>query len=103
MSKVILVMDEMPNKCSDCRLTEFGYRRVCSACSEKTIDGSGNVNVFPINLDAETKPNWCPLKEAPEKYEQKDWEYPDDEYFADGYNKCVDDILESFNWGFKGW
>ena len=89
MSKVILVIDEMPNNCSE-----------CPCCNE---DECGNQYKGYIGDYLEWnsgRPSWCPLKPMPEK---KDVELNEKHfYFEDaikyavykGYNKCIDKILE---------
>ena len=91
MSKVILVMDD-PMRCANCPLVQ---RRMHTAKGEeywvcgKTYKGEHGFNAYTrINIDWETRPNCCPLKPVPEKVRvfMDDW--------ADGYNACLEDILE---------
>lgn len=82
MAKAVLVMD-MPESCPDCRFFESDWKE-CYAISKRY-----NRDV----MTEEAKPNWCPLRELPEK-EHNDNGY--DEY-SDGYdagwNACLDEIL----------
>jgi hypothetical protein len=83
MAKAVLVMD-MPESCPDCRFFESDWKE-CYAISKRY-----NRDV----MTEEAKPNWCPLRELPEK-EHNDNGY--DEY-SDGYdagwNACLDEILK---------
>ena len=79
--KAIIVID-MPNSCDKC---EFGYYsdgRIL-LCGYKDKIG-----------DEESKPDWCPLKEMPEKYNidiphLREW--PGN--YEDGWNDCIEKIL----------
>lgn len=76
MSKAILLID-MPENCFDCPLCindEYGLSLKC--CLQ-----------YKSYVDKEGKPNWCPLKPAPEKVDvfMDEW--------ADGYNDCLEEIL----------
>lgn len=84
MSKAILVID-MPDDCFECNFcVEMAAQDRCVAVGER---------IFTIK-----KPDWCPLKPVPEKYDIEaeknkphdrdcDWE------FESGYNVCLDEIL----------
>lgn len=80
MSKAILVID-MPIQCCDkckmCYETETD-EYICVATDRQIPDGE--------------KPNWCPLREVPQKQEEKCGETIDE--VAIGYNTCIDEILE---------
>ena len=89
MSKAILLM-YMPTNCKECRLRfEDDYSDWCPC----DIERKGTTDVFDYVKNL-TKPDWCPLKQVPEKsltgksdyYQWGDWE--------DGYNTCIDEILE---------
>ena len=56
MAKAVLVMD-MPESCPDCRFFESDWRE-CYAISKRY-----NRDI----MTEEAKPNWCPLRELPEK------------------------------------
>ena len=71
MSKAILVID-MPENCYDCQLRNF------DCC-----------NITGENAEVTYKPLWCPLKELPNRmicFGEND--------YAEGYNDCLDEILE---------
>lgn len=80
MSKAILVMD-MPNDCYECRqLSQRTYERFCNMTHRSVVD-------------ANTKPDWCPLQEAPEREEGSNcFDWFEDGY-AQGWNACIDEIL----------
>ncbi len=72
--KAILIMD-MSSNCIGCRFNDIGF---CEALHD------GGEYILDENLD--NKPEWCPLIEMPEKYENVSME------FERGYNACIDDI-----------
>ena len=85
MSKAILVMD-MPDSCRTCDLRVIGSVNFCTGADCRKIDQMKIIN-------EDIKPDWCPLRELPEKsctgksdyYQWGDWE--------DGWNACIDDLL----------
>lgn len=93
MPKAVLVMD-MPESCFGCN---FLY---CNA--DAGIDSCQAMKVSRI-VDSETyeRPDWCPLREPPEKnpnnpelkpgvyYTEKGYEV-----FKSGWNACLNKILE---------
>lgn len=87
MAKAVLVMDDMPECCADCYCGYFErdtkeLNLVCGATGED----ANNVG----------KPDWCPLRELPEKmkvcgkYPQPDRIAPS---YKVGWNACLDEIL----------
>ena len=78
--KAILVIDEMPKNCSECKRNVDG---VCGACGEL---------VYSIV---------CPLKPLPQKKMPKSGEaYPQSMVLIDrwrGYDECINDILGESN------
>lgn len=94
MAKAVLVMDEMPECCADCYCGYFErdtkeLNLVCGAAGED----ANNVG----------KPDWCPLRELPEKKEEFElrkckgsvkgtWKVPLIE--NKGFNACLDEILK---------
>lgn len=86
MSKAILVLDYMPNYCNDCKFVadSIGYCEL----EHEAIKG------YSFWSDFNKKPNWCPLKELPEKQVR---DYPEyDRYitgYDDGLDACINEIL----------
>lgn len=83
MDKAVLVMD-MPECCADCYCGHFErdtkeLNLVCGATGED----ANNVG----------KPDWCPLRELPEKKERRVGEHGE-RMFRAGFNSCLDEILE---------
>ena len=86
MAKAVLVMD-MPDRCNDCYAVHMSQNgKFCRAAKEH------------LQPKAE-RPDWCPLRELPEKKEtvhpQECYEnrYCTDEMKA-GWNACLDRILK---------
>ena len=80
--KAILVMD-MPKNCFKCKLQDWANCRIVKGCHT-----------------GDTRPDWCPLKPAPQK--QDICGKYNSEYYAQGgkpasykigYNACIDEIL----------
>lgn len=103
MKKVILVIDE-PECCGGCiaahrnkKIGKEEYYWTCDIGYHTDKDYVRNI----IDIYAETKPDWCPLKEIPEKYDMEnvvcDRDYNGD--YEYGYNACIDEILKDN----KGW
>ena len=80
MDKAILVID-MPESCIKCpvcasyQASAFSTREVWCATNGKDVE-------------PDSKPDWCPLQPVPDKVEvfMDNW--------AEGYNACLEDILE---------
>lgn len=81
MSKSVLVIDT-PEKCISCIYVDI-FHYFC------------RINYRDIK-DASTKPNWCPLKQLPER---KEYIIPIDnvesqkDIIAVGWNACIDSIV----------
>lgn len=94
MAKAVLVMNDMPECCADCYCGFFErdtkeLNLICGATGED----ANNVG----------KPDWCPLRELPEKKEEFElrkckgsvkgaWKVPLIE--NKGFNACLDEILK---------
>lgn len=86
MAEAVLVMDEMPEDCTMCKFWN-------SKDDECYATG---VEELSLNSE-EAKPDWCPLRELPEREE----ELPVEKYefgglgkaFTSGWNTCLDKIL----------
>ena len=83
MAKAILVMD-MPECCVDCCCGYFErYTKELNLVCGATGEDANNVG----------KPDWCPLRELPEKKERRVGEHGERMYRA-GFNACLDEILK---------
>ena len=88
MSKAALVMDMPEQLCQKCTLlyeTENGDEYMCCATGKLVLDGE--------------KPNWCPLRELPEKREiNHNKNHYISNFWTDaksvGWNACLDEILK---------
>ena len=82
MAKAVLVMD-MPECCVDCCCGYFErYTKELNLVCGATGEDANNV----------VKPDWCPLRELPEKANHPD--YCDNGRFDKGWNTCLDEILK---------
>lgn len=90
MKKAVLVID-MPKNCKECKL--MVYDDISYWCPVRTMnDIFYETDVYQY-VKNETKPDWCPLKEIPEK---KEIFNNCDDYLNgvdDGWNACIDEIL----------
>ena len=82
MSKVILAMDD-PMRCIDCPMAKYVHMdgQICGM--KRNI----------IDVNSKTRPDWCPLKSAPEK----DEECYLLEYSAGykrGWNDCINYLID---------
>lgn len=84
MSKAVLVMDEMPEDCTMCKFWN-------SKDDECYATG---VEELSLNSE-EAKPDWCPLRELPEKIPELKSGYEDlsTSIRRVGWNACLDEIL----------
>lgn len=87
MSRSILVIDT-PECCRHCKLYDY-VPCICLATGR-----------FQNNISEDFKPDWCPLRDFPEKKEysnaipvEKQWCF---ESIA-GWNACIDEILKGEN------
>ena len=93
MAKAVLVMDDMPECCADCACSYFerGSKKLNLICGA-TGEDANNVG----------KPDWCPLRELPEKIPELKSGYEDlsTSIRRVGWNACLNEILkESQNEG----
>lgn len=81
MSKSVLVIDT-PKKCDSCMYVG-------------TFHSFCKINCRDIK-DTSVKPDWCPLKPLPEKFDnEKDRKLGDFEpLFKIGWNACIDEITK---------
>lgn len=82
MSKSILVIDTQES-CWGCDL-EYGH--YCE--KEKMYIGEE---------EFETIPDWCPLRDLPEKKEENKYHNNYERGIVDGFNTCIDEILKGEN------
>lgn len=92
MNKAILVID-MPRFCNECSLMyQDGFSYWCPVkCNENKTD------LYEDYIKFYRKPDWCPLKEFPEKKKMfASMNAPLSDYsdFEYGYNRCISEILE---------
>lgn len=86
MSKGIIVVD-VPKNCMSCkRRVCFDGESYCAATSKYLDDWEYN--------PSEGKPDWCPIRLAPEKRRNKDAYTFTDLGFVSGWNACIDEILK---------
>ena len=90
MSKAVLVMD-MPSSCLKCPLGKnmSNSIEVCIQCP---------LGKCAVDAETETTPDWCPLRESPNKKERlvatNDYDGGYSHGFVGGYNACIDELLE---------
>lgn len=87
-NKAILVMD-MPKSCRACDLRVIGSCNFCTGAGGRKID-----QMKIINNDI--KPDWCPLRELPQKKRTIGNESENDQLCINaGWNACIDTILKA--------
>lgn len=94
MAKAVLVID-MPERCTKCPLLlTIPQKGGLALCLARPTNGQEEYNP---KHEKSWRPDWCPLRELPEKKE----ELPIEKYefgslgkaFASGWNACLDEIL----------
>ena len=87
MSKAILVMDNMPDKCGECE---------CSYCDYDDPHLNLICAVAGDNVSGSDKPDWCPLRPMPEKKPLKgnvsNIQRMMEEMGSVSWNACIDAI-----------
>ena len=90
---------DMPESCRTCDLRVIGSVNFCTGADCRKIDQMKIIN-------EDIKPDWCPLKEFPEKKQEKyglcrqnssgSWDTYGEKVdsVAVGYNQCLDDICK---------
>ena len=97
MSEAVLVLDRMPDSCKECILVD--NREYYSPITERWEKWHCRKSCNPIDIESDVRPNWCPLRLFPEKYEPIDCKGACDveDYYdgglVDGWNACINDIL----------
>lgn len=96
MAKAVLIMD-MPSKCITCSLLRIKHEKdsmICTAGRFRDVTDA-------INSAEKNKPDWCPLRELPEREtEMTDEDDLGKEYVRgtmDGWNACLEEIYPSKN------
>lgn len=84
MDKAILVID-MPSLCSECPICA-SWQASAFSIREYWCTAAENKDVNP-----DIKPDWCPLKPAPE--EQMIWYDDGRSDWERGYNNCLREIM----------
>lgn len=93
MSKYILVTDT-PNSCFECdycHTKDYDYRKQIDGekfCGIKNM----NVNDY-YDYENKRKPDWCPLRELPERKKLEGFTSFADDMKVIGWNACLDEIL----------
>lgn len=88
MSKAILVID-MPTRCGECQVCA-SYQSCAFSIREYWCSTNGK------DVEPDSKPDWCPLKPVPEKYDMHTaiaQNFDDDGDYELGWNDCLDKIL----------
>lgn len=82
MAKAVLVMN-MPESCADCPCSFFERDNpILNLICGVTQEDAYNVG----------KPDWCPLRELPEKKERRIGEHGE-RMFRAGFNACLNEIM----------
>lgn len=76
MSKAVLVMN-MPQNCFKCKLQDFATCRIANKCHV-----------------GDKRPDWCPLRELPEKKLADTDLLTMESGIVEGWNACLDKILK---------
>lgn len=89
MAKAILVMD-MPESCFGCNFLYCDGDTNLDSCQARE-------KARPVDSATYEKPDWCPLRELPEKIPDLEhgYENVDKSIIRIGWNACLDTILEN--------
>ena len=85
MSKAVLVIDA-PETCKECP--------ICISHEIMPSIEEYSCMIKNIDVDLNSKPNWCPLKPLPKRMEGYDsikWQWGD---YEDGWNHCIDMLID---------
>lgn len=77
MNKSILIMNT-PENCYKCLLNNNFFCNATNICVVKFID---------------SRPDWCPLKQLPERYDKVSCDGSPFYHMSVGWNNCIDEIL----------
>lgn len=78
---------DMPKSCRECDLRVIGSCNFCTGADGRKID-----QMKIINNDI--KPEWCPLRELPQKTDFRKAKTETVANWIEGYNACIDTILK---------
>lgn len=84
MMKGIIVLDEIPEKCNQCN---FWFAKATVPVEYRCM---GLQREITENELTKKKPDWCPIKQMPEKIEVL--KYPHSMKFSRGWNACLNEI-----------
>ena len=84
MTKWIIVLDEIPEKCNQCN---FWFAKATVPVEYRCM---GLQREITENELTKKKPDWCPIKQMPEKIEVL--KYPHSMKFSRGWNACLNEI-----------
>ncbi len=91
MAKAVLVMD-MPETCENCACKYPSYKD--DALYDCTITGKE----IPINGGRYgKKPDWCPLRELPEKNGGDKLQDEISDTYNAGWNACIEEIIKEIS------
>lgn len=87
MAKAVLVMD-MPESCFECNFLYCDGDTNLDSCQARE-------EARPVDSETYKKPDWCPLRELPEKIPELEsgYESIDRTLHREGWNDCLDRIL----------
>ena len=91
MAKGIIVLD-VPEECRKCPFQEVSVENHMWCLASNLGDCS---NIPKMILDEYSKPDWCPIKPAPERAYHED--YCDWGRYDKGWNDCLKEILGGRN------
>lgn len=93
MSKSILVIDT-PKTCLDCKFCRELHEGI-EACCEISDEPDDKELCRMIEVDyCQEKPNWCPIRDLPEKKEENKYNNSYEKGMKDGFNTCINEILK---------
>ena len=85
MSKAVLVMD-MPDSCMGCNFLYCDAENNSESCQAREKSRI-------VDLENDDKPDWCPLREMPEKKKTIGTESETERIYMNcGWNDCIDAI-----------
>lgn len=89
MPKAVLIMD-MPERCADCPLRNSSHAKNSYVCCYLTLKDISETDYY------DKKPDWCPLRELPEKKPElkSGYENLSTSIRQVGWNACLDAILK---------